>query len=52
VGLDQMTILVGLGIILLGLGLIVGFFGSLRTVNTFLQREAGTNIGPAKRTAA
>jgi cell division transport system permease protein len=51
VGVDQNTILIGLGLMLLGLGMIVGFFGSLRTVNTFLQREAGTNIGPAKRTA-
>jgi cell division transport system permease protein len=51
VGVDQNMILVSLGILLLGLGLIVGFFGSLRTVNTFLQREAGGNLGSAKRPA-
>ena len=51
VGVDQNTILVGLGLLLLGLGLIVGFFGSLRTVNTFLQRESAATMGPAKRPA-
>jgi cell division transport system permease protein len=50
VAVDQLTMLTGLGLLLLGLGLIVGFFGSLRTVNTFLQRESAA-IAPAKRAA-
>jgi cell division transport system permease protein len=39
-GLDGNLILVGLAILLLGLALIVGFAGSLRTVNNFLRKEA------------
>lgn len=32
-------LLAGLGLLLLGLGLVIGFFGSLNTVNAFLGRE-------------
>ncbi len=36
------VLLAGLGLLLLALGLIIGFFGSLNTVNAFLGREADT----------
>jgi cell division transport system permease protein len=49
--INQVSMLTGLGLLLIGLGLIVGFFGSLRTVNTFLQRESAASLGPAKRAA-
>jgi cell division transport system permease protein len=39
-GLDGNLILAGLALVLLGLALIVGFAGSLRTVNNFLRKEA------------
>jgi cell division transport system permease protein len=38
-GLSGNTVLLGLAALLLGLGAVVGFTGSLRTVNNFLGRE-------------
>ena len=38
-GIDITGILAGLAIMMIGLGASVGFFGSLKTVNTFLGRD-------------
>jgi cell division transport system permease protein len=43
-GLSEQVMYIALGSLLIGLGAIVGFFGSLRTVNTFLGREQELNI--------
>jgi cell division transport system permease protein len=44
IGLRASDLFLGLVVLLLGLGLGVGFFGSLRKVNGFLRREAEVQI--------
>jgi cell division transport system permease protein len=43
-GLSEQMLFIALGALLVALGAMVGFFGSLRTVNTFLGREQELNI--------
>ena len=43
-GLSEQVMFLALGGLLVGLGAMVGFFGSLRTVNTFLGREQELNL--------
>jgi cell division transport system permease protein len=47
-GVTQSDIFMGLAALLLGLGAVVGFFGSLRTVNTFLHRESNAHLEAVK----
>lgn len=47
-GVTLTTIVLGLSALLLGLGAAVGFFGSLKTVNTFLAREADAQMDAAR----
>jgi cell division transport system permease protein len=43
-GLSAQSVLLALAGLLLGLGAVVGFFGSLKTVNNFLGREQELNV--------
>jgi cell division transport system permease protein len=43
-GLSGELMFLGLGMLMLSLGALVGFFGSLRTVNNFLGREQELNV--------
>ena len=48
IGLNINGIMVGLGFLMVGLGAVVGFFGSFKTVNTFLGRETEIQLDALK----